>query len=161
MRLLAFHTFALAAYFALDLPVILDLAFQKNVLAVVARFILTAVHFDVSFYLDIAYLFELFLSEESTGVIHIDGLLALAIGAVENFLSEAIPESADVLRDAQPAEGAVAVDEPVRIAHCVCADIALSFLSIGKLQHPVLHSLKCRNVGYYLDVPGLEDNLVL
>lgn len=63
MRLLAFHAFALPAYLTLDLPVFFNVALQENILAVVARFVLTAIDVYISLYLDIAYLFELFLSE--------------------------------------------------------------------------------------------------
>lgn len=73
---------------------------QENILTVVARFVLAAVDLYISFNLDIAYFFELFLSEKSAGVIHVDRLSALIFWTVEDFFVETISKSAYVLCDA-------------------------------------------------------------
>lgn len=161
MRLLAFQALALAAYFAFGLPAFLDITLQEDVLAVVARFVLVAVDLHVSFDLDIAYVFELLLSKEGADVIHVDRLLALAAWTVQNVFVKAVSKGANVLSDAQPAESAAAVDEPVRVAHRICADIALSLLNLRQLQYLVLYSLKCGDIGNDLNVPGLKNYLVL
>lgn len=142
MGLLAFEALALPAYFALSLPTFFEVAFQEDILAVVARFVLAAVDFYVSFDLDVTYFFELFLSEKIAGVIHVDRLSALVFWTVQDFLVKAITKGANVLCDAQPTECAATVDESIRIAHCIGTDITFSFFDVRQFQYLVLYTLK-------------------
>jgi hypothetical protein len=83
---------------------------------------------DVLADFDVADLLEFLLSEKSAHVIHADRSPALVVRTAKYLLILTISKRSQVVSNAEPAEGALAVYEGIGIAHYVCANIALPLL---------------------------------
>jgi hypothetical protein len=77
---------------------------------------------------NIANLLEFLLGKQSAHIKHANGSLALVVRTAKYLIILTISKHSQVVSNAEPAEGTIAVDEGIRIAHYVCANIALPLL---------------------------------